>query len=428
MSIGNGLETIEKVANVYQTKSKAFEKIQNLETPISSMFKEADEAIQLSQAGTVMLKTLNIDQTGGPAAFYGGFQTPGSNNYIKPVVMPKKQLFPVVISKDLALFTKGQDIAFGEAPKEILQAQRDIAARQRELQCVGIGTGQLAIANGSATSTALVVDDVTQFIVRYALEAYYVSGGKWTKRTTFANGVNDAPYITKIDPATSTLTLSKSVTWVDGDVIVKAGTMDTAVYGNSLQTGLPYTGIRAIASSAGEFDDNFQNIDTSTNDNYLYNGTVVDAAGSPITQDLLNQTINLAYFQTGNDGGGPNVLISDRQQLRVFKNTELQKVRYVDTQELNTGAVKVKYDKFEWTTANNIYGGEVMLLKTDDIRWVTAQDLKLSPPVPGQSPFTQVGNQDAFSCYYTEVKQLALTAAKRANQVRITNLFRPAWA
>lgn len=418
---GNGFETIQEVGNVYQSKSRAFEKIQNLETPVTSMFGEAD-GLDLGAKGTTLLRTYSIDATGGPTSFFNTWKTPGANSYMVVTLLPKKMTIPVMIYKDLKEFTKSPNTAYGDAPAEILQAARDYGARMRELQAVGIGTGQIAEAVGAGTATtALICDDITQFIIGEPLEAFRVSGSAWVKVTTFALNVDNAPKVTDIDYQTNTVTLDRNATWLSGDVICKATTMDQAVYGNSMQTSACYAGLRGIVSEQGEFDDTFQNVNLT---NYpLYDATVVDASGAPIAQDLLNQTLNRAKFYSGM-GKEIDTLLSDRQQLRVFKNTELQKVRY-EAGDIQAGAVKVMYDKFEWVATNDIYGGEVMLLMKDDIKWSYKQKLKLSPPTEGASPFTQISNTDAFSAYYTEIANLCYVGTKRKGLSRITNLYQP---
>lgn len=418
---GNGFETIQQVGNVYQSKSRAFEKIQNLETPVTSMFGEAD-GLDLGAKGTTLLRTYTIDATGGPTPFFNTWKTPGANDYMVVTLLPKKMTIPVMIYKDLKVFTNSPNTAYGDAPAEILQAARDYGARMRELQAVGIGTGQIAEATTSATSANLVVDDVTQFILGETLEAFRVSGSDWVKVITFALNVDNAPKVTDIVYETNTVVLDRTVTWVDGDIICKATTMDQAVYGNSMQTSACYAGLRGIVSEAGEFDDTFQNVDLD--DFPLYDATVVDAAGGPITQDLLNQSLNRAKFYSG-FSKEIDTLLSDRQQLRVFKNTELQKVRY-EPGNIEAGAVRVMYDKFEWMATNDIYGGEVMLLTKDDIKWSYKQKLKLSPPTEGASPFTQISNTDAFSAYYTEIANLCYVGTRRKGLARITGLYQPA--
>lgn len=388
---------------IYENKD-ALKNEQNLYSPFWSMFEQSSD--KLSPAGTYTAQIFAGDETGGAMYSTGTFDTSTNPDIQNPVIKPRYMNYPFQVFKNTLELSQNDDAAFGNAMDVAIRDRRARALADMDRQAMGIGTGQITLANGAATSTALVVDDVKPFRRLMYIDAWTALGG-----TQEINNIQ----ITDVNYSTSTITLASSQTWSDNAIICKAGKL-TGV--TSIDTAKEMVGWQGIADTTS-YSSTFEGISTTTVPEWQ--AQVYDAGGATISQDTLQRIADRVAIVSGET---PDKLVSTRGQARNFKNTELQKTRY-EAGEIKAGAIKMYWDKYEWNVIDRFPSGQIGLVSSKFIEKYQTQDLHLTK-TPGTGSFFQVQGQDAFGSYFTFIGNLGIKR-KRNAQGKVMNLAEPAF-
>lgn len=388
---------------IYENKD-ALKNEQNLNSPFWSMFEQSTD--KLSPSGTYTAQIFAGDETGGAMYSTGTFDTSENPDIQNPVVKPRYMNYPFQIFKNTLELSENDDAAFGNAMDTAIRDRRARALADMDRQAMGIGTGQITLANGGATSVSLVVDDAKPFRRKMYIDAWTALSG-----TKQINNIQ----ITAVDYATKTLTLASAQTWSDNAIICKAGKCDGVTGIDDAKEMCGWMGI----ADTNSYSTTFEGLPVATVPEWQ--AQVYDAGGATISQDTLQKITDRVSIVAGES---PDKLVSTRGQARNFKNTEVNKTRY-EGGEVKAGAVKMYWDKYEWMTIDRFSEGEIGLVSSKFIQKYQTQDLHLTK-TPGTGSFFQVQNQDAFGSYFTFIGNLGIKR-KRNAQGRVTNLAEPAF-
>lgn len=388
---------------IYENKD-ALKNEQNLYSPFWAMFDQSSD--KLSPAGTYTAQIFAGDETGGAMYATGTFDQSIYPDIQNPTIKPRYMNYPFQVFKNTLELSENDDAAFGNAMDTAIRDRRARALADMDRQAMGIGTGQITLANGGATSVSLVVDDAKPFRRWMYIDAWTALSG--TKQV-------DGIQITNVNLSTRTLTLASSQTWSDNAIICKQGKLDGVT---GIDNAKEMVGWMGIADTTA-YSSTFEGIPVSTVPEWQ--AQVYDAGGATISQDTLQRIVDRVSILSGES---PNKLVSTRGQARNFKNTELNKTRY-EGGEVKAGAVKMYWDKYEWMTIDRFPEGEIGLVSTKFIEKYQTQDLHLTK-TPGTGSFFQVQGQDAFGSYFTFIGNLGIKR-KRNAQGRVTNLAEPSF-
>lgn len=389
---------------IYENKD-ALKNEQNLYSPFWAMFEGSSD--RLSPSGTYTAQIFAGDETGGAMFSTGSFDTSENPDIQNPTIKPRYMNYPFQIYKNTLELSENTDAAFGNAMDMAIRDKRARALADMDRQAMGIGTGQITLANGAGVATtSLVVDDVKPFRRNMYIDAWTALGG-----TKEINNIK----ITAVDYSTKTLTLASAQTWTDNDIICRAGKCDGVT---SIDTAKEMVGWLGI-DDTNAYSTTFEGLAVASVPEWQ--AQVYDAGAATISQDTLQRIADRVAIVSGET---PEKLVSTRGQARNFKNTELNKTRY-EGGEVKAGAVKMYWDKYEWMTIDRFPEGEIGLISPKFIQKYQTQDLHLTK-TPGTGSFFQVQGQDAFGSYFSFIGNLGIKR-KRNAQGRVTNLSEPSF-
>lgn len=355
-----------------------------------------------SPQGAYTPVTMDGNETGGAIWEEQGFEEPESVNPQQPNVKAKLVIWPFKITGSAIRYSENNKVAFATA---LNSQQKDNMARMfSDLNRMGwgTGTGQITLANGAGNgATALVVDDPFAFRKNMYIDAFATLGG-----AKEISGVK----ITAVNYATKTLTLASAQTWSDNAIICKRKVMDGVSAGNYKEI----MGFRGICDTT-IYDTTFEGLAVSAQPDWV--GNVINGAGAPISQDLLQQNHNRLAIVAGET---PDTLVSNYGQARTFLNDELDKTRY-DSGEVKAGNIVLRWGKLEWIVDHTFSIGEVGMYVKRHWEKFQTKDVSLSD-LPGQGLYQIVG-KDAVGGYY--VYQGNTGTWKRNAFARIKDLLEP---
>ena len=376
---------------------------QNMSAPFFAKIKKSKQVPSIE--GVFNAVITEGDETGGAINENESFPTPLPTTIERPSVVSKTCVYPLEISKKLMALAQNNKQAFAEAYDTKVMDVRDRAIRDMNRQSYGTGTGQITLANGAGVATtSLVVDDSFPFFAGMYIDAFATIGG--------AKEIANIK-ITAVDRSTNTLTLASAQSWSDNAIICKAFKMD-GVTGQS--DAKEFMGWRGIADD-GTFG-TFEGVNPTTVTDWK--AQVVSASNAPVSEDLLQKLFNRIAVQSGKK---PSTLISNYGQHRVFKNTELNKVRY-EPAEIKAGATVLKWGDLEWIVDSTAPAAEVAMMSMNGIRRFEVYNLRLSDVGNGQTEYQVYGRHQVGSYFEYEGN---IGVWRRNDQGRLTNLQEPAY-
>lgn len=383
----------------YDSGSQVFAEQQNLKNyswnkfPVSSM-KPTPKGINMvvSMSGNELGSAINENES---------YNDPDSLNPVQPSITIRRTAWPFKLS--------GTSIELSETDKQAFATSID--AQQKDnlsrmfsdlnRQALGKGTGQMSLANGAgAPATALIVDNALPFRRGMKIDSYVSIGG--------AKEINQAT-ITAVNYSTNTLTISPAQTWSDNSIIVKWKVQDGAPTG-----GKELSGAQAICDTT-IYSTTFEGVPVSTNPEWQ--GNVISASTSPISQDLLQKALNRGRAIGGAE---PNLLISNYGQPRVFLNSELQKTRY-EPEDVKAGHKKLTWNTLEWQIDKDYDLNEVGMYDTKYIEKFQTKDPHLAQH--DGKVLARTSGKDEVSGYYIYYGNLGTW--KRNAHIRLIDLTEP---
>ncbi len=384
----------------YNEGSDVLIKQQNLNAPFWGKIEKSP--MKPSAQGVYNAVVMQGNENGGAINETEGFQDPASIVPVSPSISSKTVVWPFQVTGKAIRLSENDKVAFAQALDS--QQQDNLGRMYSDLnrQIQGTGTGQITLANGAFTSTALVVDDVFSFRIGMLIDGYASLGG--------AKEISGIA-ITAINYTTSTLTLASTQTWSDNCIIAKKNVLDGVT---SSANAKEIMGLRGIIDTT-TYSSTFEGVSVSAYPQWT--GNVVAAGTAPVSQDLLQRTYNRGAIIGGR---APTTLRSNYGQARTFLNTELQKTRY-EPGTIKAGNTVLKWGPMEWMVDFTAPINELSMLNMDGIKKFQTRDVHLSD-LPGQSLY-QVQGRDAIGGYYCYEGNAGTW--KRNDQCRLTELTEP---
>ncbi len=375
---------------------------QNLLSPFFAKIKKSPKKPSID--GVFDSIIVEGDETGG--AIYENEAFPQPKNVVtqKPKVNSKTCVYPIEVNKKAIALSQGNEQAFAEAYDTQMMDTRTRAISDINRMSYGTGTGQITLANGLGSGTAvLVVDDPFPFRVGFYIDAYDTIGG--------TRQINNAR-VTAIDLTTKILTLDSVQTWSDNAIICKHNKMEGVT---SQLNAKELMGWRGIAD-VNTYGTNFEGVDTTAYP--AFTGEVVDGSNGPISDDFLQRLSDQIAVKSGKT---PTDLVSNYDQWRVFKNTEIQKTRY-EPQKIEAGTTILKWGDMTWIRDHTAPIGEVAMMNLEGIRRFEVYNLKLSDVGNGNTEF-QVYGRHLIGAYFEYEGNIGVW--RRNDQGKGINLAQP---
>jgi len=233
-----------------------------------------------------------------------------------------------LVDKDFQAFISATDLEMNGLKNDL--------AKDLNRQIYGTGSGAIAtVSTVGANTTATVTSGIQNIQVQELVDVYVPA-------TLAADGAAQQTQvtITAIDTAAGTITVSPSVTWVAGNVLVRNGNANRE-----------WTGLAAIVNNTGTL----YNVDPNT---YPLWKSVVDNGTPPGTNRPLSESAmirNVHAVRT--NGGKTSLLISSLGVQRAYWNLLVQARRFYNVKEFAGG-----YSGLTFTTD----GGEIPMIADVD--------------------------------------------------------------
>ena len=387
----------------YNEGSDVLIKQQNLNAPLWGKIPVSE--LKPSGQGIYNPVVMSGNESGGAQFEDEAFNDPDSINPVQPYIKAKLVTWPFQVTGSVIELSETDKVAFA---KGLDAQQQDNMARMfmdLNRQAQGTGTGIITQAVGGATSVSLVVEDIFSFRVGMKIDAYATLGG--------AQQINGAK-ITALNYDTFTLTLDSVQTWTDGAVICKYRQLT----GVNIAAGIykELMGLRGIIDTT-TYSAVFEGVAVASYQ--MFQGNVIDAGTSPVSQDWLQKSYNRTAVIGGNKC---DWMQSNYGQARTFLNTELQKTRY-EPGTVEGGNVVLKWGTMEWLVDHTAPIGEVIMMTKGTVEKFQTRDVHLSD-LTGQTLYQIVG-RDAIGGYYRY--QGNLGTWKRNDKSRLINLTEPSF-
>lgn len=268
-----------------------------------------------------------------------------------------------LVDKDFQAFISALDL-------EMEGIKADLA-KDLNRQMYGDGTGQIAVTNTTGANTVATVTSGIHLLQTNELVDVYTAANLAADSTAKATGVQ----ITAVDVAGGTVTVTPSVTWAAGDVLVR-----------TLSANREITGLKAIVNNSGTL----YNVDPNT---YPIWKSVVDSnAGTnrPLSESAMIRNVHAVRT----NGGKVSLLLSSLGVQRAYWNLLVQARRFSNVKEFAGG-----YSGLTFTTDageipmvadvdapyNTIYGiseDNIRLYRDADFQWMD-MDGSMWDRVPG---------------------------------------------
>lgn len=386
---------------VYGEGSDVLIEQQNLNAPFFSTIKVAAE--KPSAQGVWNPVVMQGNENGGAINELEAFQEPASVLPVQPTIYSKTVVWPFQLSGKVMELSKTDKQAFATALDSQQQDNMKRMTSDLNRQSQGVGTGQITLANGSGSAvTALIVDDPFPFRIGMFIDSYASLGG--AKEITGAQ-------ITAINLSTSTLTISPAQTWSDNSIIGKKNVLDGVT---SAANAKEMMGVRGIIDTT-TYSTTFEGVSVSTYPQWQ--GNVISASTSPVSQDLLQRTYNRISIVCGEK---PDILQSNYGQARTFINTEIQKTRY-EPGTIKGGNVVLKWGSMTWIVDHTSPIQEVDFINSAHVKRFQTRDMHLAD-YDGKV-LSKVYGRDAVGGYYRYEGNIGTWA--RFKHGRLTDLTEP---
>jgi len=382
---------------IYGPDTQAFKEQQNLMAKSFAKIPVYDE--KPSPQGNTMVVTMSGNESGRAMNEYESMDDPESINPVPATVLPREFLSPFMVTGRAIALSESNKQAFGKMLDKQFKDNLNRGLSSLNRQCLGKGTGQMTLANGAGSAaTALIVDNAIPFRRGMYLDSFATIGG--------AKEINHA-LVTDVNYSTNTLTISPAQTWSDNSVIVTSKVQDAPPTG-----GKELTGLQAICDTTA-YSTTFENIVVANNPEWK--GNVYDASAAPISQDILQKSLDQGMIV---GGASPNLLISNYPQARSFKNTEIQKTRYEPT-KIDAGATTLRWNELEWVREKDYDLDEVGMYDTNEVFRIQVGDLALDDT--GGVTYSKVNGKNAITGFLSYYGNMGTW--KRNAHIRVTNLL-----
>ena len=211
-----------------------------------------------------------------------------------------------LVDKDFQAFISALDLE--------MQGLKTDLAKDLNRQIYGLGNGAIAtVSTVGANTTATVTSGIQNIQLQEYVDVYVPA-------TLLADGAakQSGVTVTGIDTAAGTITVSPSVTWAAGDIIVRNGSANRE-----------WTGLEAIVNNSGIL----YNVDPATYPSWK---AVVDAnAGTnrPLSESAMIRNVHAVRT----NGGKVSLLLSSLGVQRAYWNLLVQARRFSNVKEFTGG-------------------------------------------------------------------------------------------
>ena len=384
----------------YNDGTDAMKVQQNLNAKLWSLFEVSP--LKPSGQGLYTPIVMQGNETAGSIWENEGFPDPDPIVPVQPVIYSKTFVSPFQVTGKSIDLSASDKVAFA---RSLDSQQKDNMGRSLSglnRQAMGTGTGQVTLANGAGSaSTSLVVDDPHAFRVGMYVDIWTAVAG--TKQVA---GIK----INTVNLSTKTLTLASAQTWSDNSIVVMRGAFDGAT-STSYKEMMGFRGIADTSTYSTTFEG--QSVTTYPQ----WQGNVIAAGNVPVSQDLLQQSINRSAI-IGDDV--PDTLLSNYGQARTYINQEIAKTEY-EPGEIKGGNITLQWGNLKWLVNPTYPIGEIGFMVKKGINKFQVRDLHISD-LPGQTLY-QIQGRHAIGGYYNYEGNIGTW--KRNNQTRLTELTEP---
>lgn len=341
---------------------------------------------------------LQRSQSGGAQNENESFRTNQTAVRKQSYVGAKINIWAVEITGFAMTLTKSQVDAFASGLESEFEDKLTAMKKDMNRQHFGTGTGTLSLVNGAvAASVSVVVDSVQYFFPGMKIDIYNAAG---TVKQA------DAVQINSINESTLTLTMASAVTCDDDGIVVRDKVKDSAA-----TDGKECMGLFGISDDGTEFT-TFQGVSRSTYD--IWKGSITDASGAAITNDLLQRAIDKGERRSGRT---IDSIISHRNQRRQYLSLVTPQKRFNDN-KLDSGFQTLEWNGMPWRVSHDCQKEVVYAYSNKDLQRFEAHAIKLDD-TEGKT-LHRISRSDVFEAYYKHYGNLGTKYP--SSIVRLDNL------
>lgn len=351
---------------------------QNFLADFMSMLPAATEKMGGEDGAFRFPVNLQRAQNGGAQNENESFRDNQTATRKQSTIAAKINIWPVELTGFAITMSKSQVDAFVSGLESEFEDKLTAMKKDMNRQAFGVGTGTLSLVNGAlVASTALVVDSVQYFFPGMRIDIFNAAGT--VKQAS-------AVLISSINETTLTLTLALAVTVDDNGIIVRQKVKDSAP-----ADGKEMMGLFGITDDGTEFV-TFQNISRTTFD--VWDGSITDAAGASITNDILQRSIDKGERRSGR---GIDTILSHRNQRRQYLNLTTPLKRFQDS-KLDSGWSSLDWNGMSWKVSHDCQRDVVYAFPMKDIQRFEMNGIKLDDTEG--STIHRISRTDTFEAYY----------------------------
>lgn len=361
-----------------------------------STIPEGTEKLGGEDAGFRFAVRMERRQNGGAQNQNETFRDNATGVRKQSTVAAKVNIWAVELTGFAMTLSKNQVDAFVAGLDDEFEDALSMMKKDMNRQCFGTGTGVLTQVNGAvAASASVVVDNVQYFFAGMKLDIF-------TGATKEVNGVK----VTAINESTKTLTMESAVTCSDNAKIYRQGTND-----NAPSDGKEMMGMFGLTDDGTEFT-TFQGLSRSSYD--IWKGTIVDANGAALTNDMLQRAADKGERRSGKN---IDTLVSHRNQRRQYLNLTTPQKRFQDD-SLDSGFKDLDWNGHRWRVSHDCQKEVVYLYPRNGVKKYEAHPIKLDDT--DGSTVHRIPRTDTFESYYKHYGNIG--TKHPASLVRLDNL------
>lgn len=329
-------------------------------------------------AGFRFAVNLQRSQSGGAQNQNETFRSNQTATRKQSVIAAKINIWAVELTGFAITLSKSQVDAFVSGLEDEFQDKLTAMKKDMNRQCFGQGNGVLALVNGAlVASTALVVDTPG---VQYFFPGMRID--IWNGAVKQASAV----LISSINEVTNTLTLASAVTVSDNANIYREGVNDSAPADGKEMMGL------LGHSDDGTLFATYQGLSRATYS--TWQGSITNAAGATVTNDLLQRAIDKGERRSGRVS---DTLVSHRNQRRGYLNLTTPLKRFSDD-NLDSGFKALEWNGMRWLVSHDCQRDKIYMYPQKDLEKFEAHPIKLDDTEG--STIHRISRTDTFEAYY----------------------------
>ena len=384
---------------VYGSGSDLFKNQQNLSAKFYKRLKVGLE--KPSELGVIVPVSMTGNEAGRSVNENENFELAGDYKPERPTIKVKEYIHPFAFSGRLIELSKSGTQAFSPGAHEIMNDAMERAQSNLNRQFIGTGTGQLALVVGAVVATTtMIVDEIIPFRRGMKIDAFTAVGG--------AKQI-DAVVIDSIDVSTNTIELASAESCDNNSILVLSGTLD-----NAPVDGKEIAGFRKCCDTT-TFGASYEGLTVAANPEWQ--GNVIAAGGVPVSQDLMQQTVDRAWI-VGNSE--PKLMMSNVGQRRNFLATEVQQTRY-ENSKIDAGYTVLKWNDLTWVVEKDYPIGEIAFIDQENFKRYETRALHIADH--DKNTILRVTGRNAVSGYYEYFGTGG--SWKRSTQARLAGLTDP---